>query len=164
MALDLDSEKAIDYSSNDPFLPYEALGDYVFDISSYVKFEGHNGDGDLAVLTVVESSRDDIKPGERYAFMWRTDIKGDGKAFAEARLRSFVMAAVGVEVKNARTFKAGKAREDMLAEDYSTGGNLIRLKRGEKPAKEKPEARAAREAEGRPVRMFSDDHWSPVKA
>lgn len=155
MALDLDDEKAIDYSSNDPFFPYEALGDFLFDICSYTEFEGHNGDGDIAILKVVESSREDVRPGERYAFMFRTDVKGDGKAFAAARLRSFIMAAVGVEAKDSRAFKANTARADVLAEDYSKGGNLIRLKRGSKPGKK------GTKNEGK---EFSDDLWAPAKA
>lgn len=151
--LDLDSEKAIDYSSNDPFLPYEALGDFVFNIESYTEFEGHNGDGDIAILTVVESSRDDVRVGERYAFLFRTDTKGDGKAFAEARLRNFVRAAVGVDAHD-RSFRANPARTDMLAEDFSTGGNLIRLKRGSKPGKK------GTKNEGK---EFSEDLWTPHK-
>jgi len=159
--LDLDDEKAIDYSSNDPFLPFEALGDYVFDIVSYTEFEGHNGDGDMAILKVVSSSNPTVKAGERYAFLFPTDTKGDGKAFAAARLRSFIMAAVGVEVKDARAFQANKARKDMLEEDYSAGGNLIALKRGERPAK-------ATNKDGTPSKhagkKFSEDTWSPHKA
>ena len=135
MPLDLDDEKAIDYSSNIPFLPFEALGDYVLDILSYEEHEGHNGDGDLVTVQVVETDNATIRAGEKYVFYFRTDIKGDGKAFAAARLRSFVRAAVGVAESEARTFEANPARKALLAEDLSKGGNLIRLSRRSKPAK-----------------------------
>lgn len=153
MALDLNDEKAIDYSSNIPFLPYEALGDYVFDILSYEEFEGHNGDGDMATLKVVESSVASVQPGDKYVFLFRTDIKGDGKAFAAARLRSFVRAACGVPEEAARAFDANEGRKTCLAEDFSKGGNLIRLRRGERPGK-KGTVHADKK--------FSEDTWKPA--
>ena len=153
VAFDLDDEKAVDYSTQDPYLPYEAIGDYLFNIESYVEFDGHNGEKDIAILSVVESNNPDIKPGERYAFTWATDVKGDGRALAAARLRGFIMAANGVEAKDARACKAGVARKAILEEDYSKGGNLVRLKRGEKQGKK------GTIHEGK---TFSDDRWSPA--
>lgn len=159
MALDLNDEKAIDYSSNIPFLPYEALGDYVFDILSYEEFEGHNGDGDLVTLEVVETDVESIRVGKKYVFLFRTDTKGDGKAFAAARLRSFVRAACGVPDDEARGFDANAGRKTILAEDYSKGGNLIRLTRSEKKAK-------ATDKDGKPSKhagkVFTDDTWKPA--
>lgn len=159
MALDLNDEKAIDYSSNIPFLPYEALGDYVFDILGFEEFEGHNGDGDLVTLKVVESSCASVRAGDKVVFLFRTDVKGDGKAFAAARLRSFVRAACGVPDSEARGFDANKGRKDCLAEEYSKGGNLVRLTRGEEKAKPfdkdgKPSKHAGK--------TFTVDTWKPA--
>lgn len=153
MALDLNDEKAIDYSSNIPFLPYEALGEYVFDILSYEEFEGHNGDGDLVTLKVVETDVDSIRTGEKYVFLFRTDIKGDGKAFAAARLRSFVRAACGIPDSEARGFDANAGRKAILAEDFSKGGNLVRLRRSTKPGKK------GSTHEGK---AFCEDAWKPA--
>ena len=153
MALDLNDEKAIDYSSNLPFLPFEAVGHYVFDILSYEDHEGYNGTGDLVTVEVVESDRADIRKGQKYVFYFKTDVTGKAKAFAAARLRSFIRSAVGVPESEARTFDANSARKALLEEDLSKGGNKIRLIRRAKPGK-------GENAE----KEYSDDRWETFAA
>lgn len=159
MALDLNDEKAIDYSSNVPFLPYEALGDYLFSILAYEEFEGHNGDGDMVTLEVAESTAPSVRVGDKVVFLFRTDIKGDGKAFAAARLRSFIRAAVGVPDSEARAFDANAGRKSVLAEDFSKGDSQVRLTRSEKRAK-------ATDKDGKPSKhagkVFTEDAWKPA--
>jgi hypothetical protein len=150
MALDLNEEKAIDYSSNLPFLPFEALGSYVFDINSYVEHEGYNGNGDLLTVTVVESTNDTIRKGTKFVFYFKTDVTGKAKAFAAARLRSFIRSAVGVPDSEARTFDANAARKALLEEDLSKGGNLVRMSRRAKPGKG-----------DNSDKEFADDRWEP---
>lgn len=152
MALDLNDEQAIDYSSNLPFLPFEALGSYVFDILSYQEHEGYNGNGDLLTVQVVETSNDSIRKGQKYVFYFKTDVTGKAKAFAAARIRSFIRAAVGVPEEEARTFDANAARKALLEEDLSKGGNPVRMNRRARPGRG-----------DNADREYVDDRWEAYK-
>jgi len=153
MPLNLNDEQAIDYSSSLPFLPFEAVGHYVLDILSYEDHEGYNGTGDLVTVKVLETDRTDVRVGQSYVFYFRTDVTGKAKAFAAARLRSFIRSAVGVPESEARTFDANSARKALLEEDLSKGGNKVRLIRRAKPGK-------GENAE----KEYSDDRWEAFTA
>jgi len=153
MPLDLNDVQAIDYSSNLPFLPFEALGSYVFALLSYDHLpDAYNGECDLLTVEVRESTNADVRPGSRFAFVFKTNVVGKAKPFAAARLRSFVRAAVGVPESSARTFDANAARASLLEEDLSGGENLVRMTRREKPGKGENADRG-----------FADDRWEAYR-
>lgn len=132
--LDLNDDKAIDYSSNLPFLPYEATGNYVFDIVSYEeKPEAYNGAIDIVTVEVKEASNTAIRVGQKFVFVFKTAVTGKAKAFAAARLRGFIAAAVGAV--NDKAFDANAARKALLVENLSSGGNLVRMSRRNKPGR-----------------------------
>lgn len=131
--LDLNDDKAIDYSSNLPFLPYEATGDFVFDIVSYEeKPDAYNGAIDIVTVEVVEGPSS-VRKGQKFVFVFKTAVTGKAKAFAAARLRGFIAAAVGAD--NTKAFDANAARKALLVENLAEGGNLVRMSRRNKPGK-----------------------------
>lgn len=132
--LDLNDDKAIDYSSNLPFLPYEATGNYVFDIVGYEeKPEAYNGAIDILTVEVKETSNPAIRVGQKFVFVFKTAVTGKARAFAAARLRGFIAAAVGAV--NDKSFDANAARKSLLTENLAEGGNLVRMSRRNKPGR-----------------------------
>jgi hypothetical protein len=155
MPLNLNSKSAIDYSSGTPLFPFEAIGDYVFDILGFeYRPEAHNGECDWATVLVLESSNPAIKPDSKWGVWFSQCATGDKKGFAEAALRKFMAAAVGVE--HTPQFDAAAARKSLLESDekgeLEGGGNKIGLKRRSKAGKGKHAGKT-----------FTDDIWSVVE-
>lgn len=147
MALDLNDEKAIDYSSELPFLPYEAVGNYVLDIVAYEhNAEAYNGAIDILTVVIKESGNASVKVGDKYVFVFNQHATGKKKAFAAAHVRQFIAAAMGKE--NTASYDANADRKTLLETDLSGGDNLVRFVRREKPGKGENKDR-----------KFADDRW-----
>jgi hypothetical protein len=149
MALDLNSDAAIDYSNDTELFPFEtAVGDtrpygsFDFTILSYTESgpagtESNKSDKeyDLATLRVDASDNVGVKVGETYGFFFQTG--GDGmtvksRPYKATALRAFIAAAVGQNVKD-RSFDATAARKTMLTQAFSADDTIsLRTTRGNK--------------------------------
>lgn len=147
MSLDLNSDKAIDYSSETPLLPFDCIGEYDFAILAYAELvdedekerrvkagadpdsvrAAFNGACDIATCEVLSSTNDTVKKGAVFGLYFDTHAKGKAKAFAAARLRQFIASAVGENPKS--NFDANKAREALLTTDLSGGEAHVHLSR-----------------------------------
>lgn len=168
--LDLNNEKAVDYSGETPLLPFECVGSYDFAILSYIECVDEeekerlvaagadeasirvafNGSCDLATVRVLSSTCDTVKPGESVTLYFNTHAKGKAKPYAAARLRQFIAAAVGENPKS--NFDANAARKALLTTDLSTGEAKVHMVR---------RAKAGRgDYEGTD---FANDTYSPLE-
>lgn len=150
MALNLDDEKAIDYASETPLLPFDCTGEYDLAIVAYHELvdeeekdrrvaagedpdsirAAFNGSCDIATVQILSSTNETVKKGTTFALYFDTHAKGKAKAFAAARLRQFIAAAVGESPKG--NFKANDARKALLTTDLSGGEAHVHLSRRER--------------------------------
>lgn len=152
MPLNLNSKQAVDYSSGTPLFPFEAIGDFEFAITGFeYRPDAHNGACDWATIDVLVSTNPQIKVGSTWGLWFDQHATGDKKGFAEATLRKFMAAAVGVE--HTGEFDANAARISLLEADTAgeleSGENKIGLLRRSKPGKGKHVGKT-----------FTDDTWS----
>lgn len=155
MPLNLNSKQAVDYSSGTPLFPFEAIGHFVFAIVGFEhRPEAHNGACDWATIDVLESDNPNIKVGSTWGLWFSQCATAEKKAFAEAALRQFMAAAMGVE--HTPEFDANKARNELLTADekgeLESGENKIGLFRRSKAGKGKHVGKT-----------FTDDQWSVVE-
>jgi hypothetical protein len=156
--LDLNDQKAIDYSSEVPYFPRAAFGETLFTILSYeesgdANTEENKSDKEYDVATVRVERHEPaklgegtvqvpVKPGETYVLWFQTGGNGitmKNRAFKAAELRGFISAACGVQGDALRTFDAKKGRDDCLAEDFSAGDSKVLLvRRTDSPVPNKP--------------------------
>lgn len=158
MALDLNDPKAVDYSSKIPLFPFEAYGDFDFDVISYIESgeagsDKNKGDKefDLATVRVVASSSDSIKVGDLYGFFFQTGGNGmsvKSRPYRAAELRNFHKAVLKVPSTD-RGFDGNAARKALLVEDLSAGGNTVHL-----------HTQKGSEIEGKPGTFYRNDTWS----
>lgn len=150
MALDLDNDKAIDYASETPLLPFDCTGEYDLAIVAYHELvdedekarrvaagededsirAAFNGACDIATVVIRSSTNETVKKGSTFALYFDTHAKGKAKAFAAARLRQFIASAVGESPKG--NFKANAARVALLTTDLSGGEAHVHLSRRER--------------------------------
>lgn len=137
MALDLNDEKAINYSDKIEFFPFDTYGDFEFDVISYTESGPAGSDQnksdkefDLATVRVVRSTNETVKAGDLFSFFFQTGGNGisiKSRPYRAAELRSFHKAVMKVAPTD-KTFDANKARKTLLENDLSEGGNPVRLK------------------------------------
>jgi hypothetical protein len=145
--LNLDDEKAIDYSSETPLLPFDCIGEYDLAILAYVELvdedekerrikagadpdsvrAAFNGACDIATVQVLTSTNDSVRKGSVFGLYFDTHAKGKAKAFAAARLRQFIASAVGEAPKS--NFRANDARAALLSTDLTGGEARVHLSR-----------------------------------
>lgn len=168
--LDLNDQKAIDYSSEIPYFPRAAFGETLLTILSYeesgvANTEENKSDKEYDLATVRVEKHEPaklgegtvyvpVKPGETYVLWFQTGGNGitmKNRAFKAAELRNFISSACGVTGEALRTFDAKKGRDDCLAEDFSDGKSQVLLnKRVDSPV------------EGKPGEYYSKDRYSAV--
>lgn len=163
MALNLNDEKAIDYSSDVPYFPFDTYGDFDLAIlaaeeSGEAGGETNKSDKEFDVYTceVLASSNPALAPGEKLIFWFQTG--GDGvtqrnRAYKAAELRQFVAAAMGVHPTSAeyKKYDALEGRKKLLARDFEATETGIRLK-----------ATKGAERKGNPGTYYTDKAWSPL--
>lgn len=152
MPLNLNSKQAVDYSQGTPLFPFEATGSFLFALTGFeYRPDAHNGECDWATVVVIESNNASIKVGSTWGFWFNQHAVGERRAFAEADLRKFMAAAVGVEMTP--EFDANSARKALLESDekgeLESGENKIGLLRRSKAGKGKHAGKT-----------FTDDNWS----
>lgn len=165
MALNLNDEKAIDYSSDVPYFPFDTYGSFDFAILEY-RESGEAGseenksdkEFDVATVEVLASDNSAIKAGEKLVFWFQTG--GDGvtqknRAFKAAELRQFVSAALGVDPTGAayKKYDAVAGRKELLARDFEAKETGIQLK-----------ATKGDERKGSPGTFYTDKAWKPLAA
>ncbi len=163
MALNLNDEKAIDYSSDVPYFPFDTYGDFDFAIlaaeeSGEAGSEKNKSDKEFDVYTVevLASNNANLKAGEKVVFWFQTG--GDGvnqknRAYKAAELRQFVSAAMGVHPTAAeyKKYDALAGRKTLLERDFTAVETGIRLK-----------ATKGSERKGNPGTFYTDKAWAPL--
>ena len=162
--LDLNSETAVDYSSNIDYFPFDTFGDFEFIVLAYEESgdcgtEKNKSDKEFDTVTVevLKSSLDIVRAGEKFVFWFQTG--GDGvnqknRSYKAAELRQCVTAISGVSPtsKDYKLFDAAKARKDLLAKDFSDGNTGVALRTTK--GKERSE----------PGTFFTEKAWKPLSA
>lgn len=163
MALNLNDPKAIDYSSEVPYFPFDTFGTFDMMVLEYHE-SGEAGseqnksdkEFDVATVEILASSNEALKKGDKVVFWFQTG--GDGvsqknRAYKSAELRQFVAAASGVDPtgKEYRAFDAGKARKDLLAQNFEAKEAGVRLS-----------ATKGKERTGAPGTHYTDKAWKPL--
>jgi hypothetical protein len=162
--LNLNDEKAIDYSSDVPFFPFDTFGDFEFIVVAYEDSgepgtESNKSDKafDTATVEVLKSSNETVKAGDKLIFWFQTG--GDGvnqknRAYKAAELRQFVSAALGVSPTSQeyKKFDAQAARATLLSRDFEAVETGICLKATK--GKERNEKGT----------FYTDKAWSPLAA
>jgi hypothetical protein len=139
MPLDLDDQKAIDYSGSTNLLPFDAYGDFDLAILAFTESgppgtEDNPGDKeyDLATATVLKSTCEKITQGEEMGLFFQTGGNGmtvKNRPFKAAAERGFLAACFGENAKDP-AFKGKDARAKALASDYEDGNAVhVRLYR-----------------------------------
>lgn len=165
MALNLDDPKAIDYSSDVPYFPFDTYGEFDFLVVEYRESgpagtEENKSDKEFDIITVevLQSNHAAIRSGEKLIFWFQTG--GDGvnqknRAYKAGELRQPVAAALGVEPtsKAYKTYAAGAGRKTLLERDFEKVETGIRLK-----------ATKGNERKDNPGTYYTDKAWSPLAA
>lgn len=162
VALNLNDEKAIDYSSDVPYFPFDTYGNFDFVVLAHEE-SGEAGteknksdkEYDVATVEVLASDNPSVKVGEKLIFWFQTG--GDGvtqknRAYKAAELRQFVSAANGVNPTSAeyKKYDAVAGRKELLARDFGEIETGIRLKATK--GKERAEKGT----------FYTDKAWSPL--
>lgn len=173
MALDLNDQKAIDYSSDVPYFPFNTYGHFDFAVIAYEESgpagsEQNKGDKefDVATVEVLASDNATLKQGDVIVFWFQTG--GDGvnlknRANKAAELRAFVAAANGVDPKSAayKKYDARGGRQTLIDRDFEKEETGIRLHAT--PGTETKASKAARaENPTTPALFYTDKGWSPL--
>jgi hypothetical protein len=165
MALNLNDEKAIDYSSDVPYFPFDTYGQFDFAIiaaeeSGDAGSEKNKSDKEFDVYTVeiLASNHSAIRVGEKVIFWFQTG--GDGvtqknRAYKAGELRQFVSAAMGVHPTSAayKKYDALAGRKELLARDFEAVETGVRLN-----------ATKGQERKGNPGTFYTDKAWAPLAA
>jgi hypothetical protein len=139
MPLDLDDQKAIDYSGSTNLLPFDAYGDFDLAILAFTESgppgtEDNPGDKeyDLATAKVLKSTYESVAQGEETGLFFQTGGNGmtvKNRPFKAAAERGFLAACFGEAAKDP-AFKGKEARTKLLAADLEDGSAVhVRLYR-----------------------------------
>lgn len=173
MALDLNDQKAIDYSSDVPYFPFNTYGHFDFAVLSFEESgpagsEQNKSDKefDIATVEVLASDNPTLKAGDVVIFWFQTG--GDGinlknRANKAAELRVFVAAACGVDPKSAayKKYDAKAGRTELLARDFEANECGVRLHAT--PGNETKPSKAARATNPEtPALYFTEKGWAPL--
>lgn len=184
MALNLDDQKAIDYSGEISYYPRDAFGDAVVTLLGYsesgtANTEENKSDKEYDVATVrVESFkpatvdakghplspelvRSEPEIGQSYILWFQTGGNGitmENRAYKAAELGQFVVAACGLEGPEATGKVRNAKRLEMLKADYSDGTDTIAIR--QLPSKKIPTDKKAYDVHKGSEQYYSNKVYS----
>jgi hypothetical protein len=181
MALNLDDEKAVDYSSNTPLLPFDSFGNYDLAVIGYIELVSEDElelrrrefaiqigarpeevsdeqlpkvayNGSCDIATVKVLASDNAEIRVGDTYALYFDTHAVGDSKAYAAARLRGFVAAACGVQNPKgDFKANAARRALLDTDLSGGDAHVHLWRKSKPGKGEYEGRE-----------FNVDRYSPI--